>query len=203
MSTAVASASDTKRNVSQRTSSGMPEPMRWTRTQYEQLAETTILSPDTSTELIHGQICTMSPQNSRHATALTLTDAALRSRYDTSTFLFRVQLPLALGSHSEPEPDLAIIEGKPRDFVDAHPTTAILVVEVADASLSFDRSTKQQLYASHGIPTYWIVNLPDTCLEVYTNPQSDCYGTKHTFNAGEPVSLPMVENAVSVRDLLP
>ena len=149
MSTAVVSPPDIDRSAAD-----VPrrQPMRWTRAQYERLADTAILPPDASTELIHGQVCTMSPQNSRHATAVTLVDATLRHQYDADSFFLRVQLPLALGPDSEPEPDLAIIEGQPRDFTDAHPTTALLVVEVADASLPFDRSTKQALYAVHNIP---------------------------------------------------
>lgn len=177
--------------------------MRWTRAQYERLADTSILPPDTSTELIHGHVCTMSPQNSRHATAVTLVDGALRHKYDTDSFFLRVQLPLALGPDSEPEPDLAIIEGQPRDFTDAHPTTALLVVEVADASLPFDRSTKHALYAAHNIPTYWILNLQTSGLEVYTNPQPDCYGSKDTFHSGDSVSLPLAKDDVPVDALLP
>ena len=199
MPTAVAPTSETERSAAD----ALPQPVRWTRTQYQKLADAAILPPDTSTELIHGHICTMSPQNSRHATTVTLVDAALRHQYDADSFFFRVQLPLALGPHSEPEPDLAIIEGQPRDFTEAHPTTALLVVEVADASLPFDRSTKQALYAAHNISTYWILNLQHACLEVYTDPQPDCYGTKHTFTADESGTLLRIERSVSVGDLLP
>ena len=176
--------------------------MRWTRAQYERLADTAILPPDASTELIHGQVCTMSPQNSRHATAVRLVQNVLSASY-TEGYLLSVQLPLALGPDSEPEPDLAIIEGQPRDFTDAHPTTALLLVEVADASLPFDRSTKQALYAAHNIPTYWILNLQTSCVEVYTDPKPDCYGSKATFSSGDSVTLPTLEDAVPVDALLP
>ena len=83
----------------------------------------------------------------------------------------RLQAPLALGEHSEPEPDIAVVAGVPRDYVAAHPSTAALVVEVADSSLRLDRRFKAALYARAGLREYWIVNLVDRTLEVYRNPR--------------------------------
>src|SRR5262245_15212608 len=75
--------------------------------------------------------------------------------------------PLALGEHSEPEPDVAVVAGAPEDYLAAHPATAALVVEVADSSLRLDRRFKAAAYARAGLPEYWIVNLPDRVLEVH------------------------------------
>lgn len=69
-------------------------------------------------------------------------------------FDVRCQLPLAIDDHSEPEPDLAVVTGSPRDYRDAHPRTALLIVEVADSSLDFDRTRKLAGYARNGIPEY-------------------------------------------------
>ncbi len=82
-------------------------------------------------------------------------------------YTVRNQMPLALDENSEPEPDVAVVPGKARDYTQAHPTTAVLVVEVADATLRLDRKTKQAVYARNGIAEYWIVNLKDNSLEVY------------------------------------
>ena len=78
---------------------------------------------------------------------------------------------MALGEHSEPEPDVAVVAGKPQDYIVAHPSTAALVVEVADSSLRLDRRFKAAVYARAGLHEYWIVNLVDRTLEVYREPQ--------------------------------
>jgi len=82
----------------------------------------------------------------------------------------RLHSPLALDDDSEPEPDVAIVAGEPRDYVSAHPSTATLVVEVADWSLRLDRRLRGGLYARAGLPDYWIVNLVDGVLEVHREP---------------------------------
>lgn len=87
-----------------------------------------------------------------------------------SRALVLVQLPLDLGETSVPAPDVAVIAGRPEDYMTAHPTTALLVIEVAESSLIQDRLTKAPLYAAAGIPEYWVVNLRDRCVEVYRRP---------------------------------
>jgi len=81
----------------------------------------------------------------------------------------RVQCPLALGE-SEPVPDIAVVKGKLTDYLHAHPTHAVLVIEVAQSSLSYDRAVKTSLYAKAGIPEYWILDLEHRQLEVYREP---------------------------------
>lgn len=85
----------------------------------------------------------------------------------------RSQLPLTLSRVDEPEPDLAIVRGTPEDFADRHPgpSDVVAVIEVADSSVDFDRSTKQRLYAAAGIPAHWIINLPEDHIEVLEDPQ--------------------------------
>lgn len=85
----------------------------------------------------------------------------------------RVQLPLALSEDSEPEPDLAIVA--PGEYKDAHPTTALLVIEVADSSVDGDRGFKAPGFAAGGIPEYWIVNLRDDAVEVHLDPSGEQY----------------------------
>jgi Uma2 family endonuclease len=142
---------------------------RWTREEYERLAETGIFHPEERVELIDGELVLMTPQKSVHATAVRLVEDALRIAFG-SGYDVRAQLPLALDPDSEPEPDVAVVAGAPRDYRDAHPATALLVVEVADTTLTFDRERKGSLYARAGIAEYWIVNLADRLLEVYRDP---------------------------------
>jgi Uma2 family endonuclease len=175
---------------------------RWTRAQYDQMVDAGVLTPDDRVELIDGYIVPMSPQNSRHATSVEMTRRALASACPSS-MLVRAQFPLALGSASEPEPDLAVVPGSINDYVDQHPSEALLVVEVADSSLAKDREQKRLLYAQHGIPEYWIVNLVNGHLEVYRDPAAGDYKSKTTLERSDTVTLLFADAALAVADLIP
>jgi Uma2 family endonuclease len=142
---------------------------RWTRQEYDRLAETGILAPDERVELLEGEIVTMTPQHSPHSASIGLAEAALRKAFGPAHWI-RIQLPLIVDPDSEPEPDLTVVLGSPRDYVAEHPRTALLVVEIADSTLKRDREHKSPIYARAGIPEYWIVNLVERCLEVYRDP---------------------------------
>lgn len=152
----------------------------------------------------------MSPQNSPHYTAIRLTEEALRTAFGAS-YDIRVQGPLDVSLSSQPEPDLAVVRGTARDYASAHPSTALLVVEVAESSLAFDRGEKASLYASAGIPEYWIVNLSDRRLEIYRDPiplagQPYGYGYRsctHYLAADTVSPLAAAQGAIKVTDLLP
>jgi Uma2 family endonuclease len=176
---------------------------RWTRAEYERIVEVGGFSPTARLELLDGEIIDMSPQKSLHASACDLTEAALRACAFAGAYV-RTQKPLAIDDLSEPEPDIAVVPGAVRDYVDHHPTTALLVVEVADSSLDFDRRRKAPVYARNGIPEYWIVNLRDRVLEIHREPVQDAYRRIDTFRPGQrlsPVSAP--DCSVHVADLIP
>ena len=143
---------------------------RWTRQEYDLMIEAGVLTPEDRVELIDGEILAMTPQRSPHATAVLLVQDALRVAFGTGVHI-RTQLPLALGQDSEPEPDAAVVAGAVRDYRDGHPQSALLVIEVADSTLAFDRDVKGSLYARSGIPEYWLVNLVDACVEVHRDPR--------------------------------
>jgi len=144
---------------------------RWTRAEYAKLISTGLLGPGDKIELLGGQLCVSEPQNSPHARAISLGLETIQ-RALAPGWHVRVQLPIALDDESEPEPDLAVISGGPRDYTD-HPSRPSLVVEVADSSLALDREHKGSLYARARLPEYWIVNLVDRVLEVYREPAPD------------------------------
>lgn len=176
---------------------------RWTREAFERLGETGVLPPDARVELINGTLVEMSPQGSQHFTTVRKTEEALRAVFATG-FDVRAQGPLALSETDEPEPDVAVVPGTIEDYRDAHPTKAVLVVEVADTPLEFDRDEKLRVYARGSVSEYWIVNLRDRCVEVYRDPAGADYRTKQTFDADDavqPAARP--ERAISVHDLLP
>jgi len=142
----------------------------FTREEFQRAGEAGLFRPDERLELIAGEVVRkMTLQQSRHASGVYLVQEALRRVFGPG-FLVRVQLPLALLEDSEPEPDVAVVAGEPRAFVSAHPTSALLVVEVSDTTLAFDRATKGGLYARAQVQEYWIVNLRDQVLEVHREP---------------------------------
>ncbi|HEY7059846.1 MAG TPA: Uma2 family endonuclease [Chloroflexota bacterium] len=185
-------------------------PRRWTREEYERLGQLGVLRPDERVELIEGEIIAMPPQLGPHATGVCLALDVLRAIFGTG-FTVRIQMPLALGQYSEPEPDVAVVAGSPREFVKDHPTSALLVVEVSDSTLRFDREVKSSHYAAAGIPHYWLVNLVDRQLEMHREPGSlpDArygfgYRTRTIALPGETVDAPAPAAArLAVDDLLP
>ena len=177
----------------------------WTRAQYEKAVAQGVFTAADQIELIEGAIVQKMPQNPLHATALTLVQEALRSVFAAGHIL-RVQLPLSIGKRSQPEPDLAIVTGVPRDYLLAQPEAdkAVMVVEISDATLRFDQGRKAMLYARAGIPEYWIVNLVERVLEVRRAPQDNGYAETQRLAADQSVTpLAAQDTQIAVADLLP
>ena len=161
---------------------------------------------DRRVELIEGEVVDMPPQKNAHYTAILLVQRALEKAFGVN-HVVRVQGPLDLGERSQPEPDVAVVAGTPRDYRD-HPTSALLVVEISDTTLEFDRERKARLYAKAGLAEYWVVNLVDRVLEVHRTPVLDAqrprYGDIRSVTVGETVSpIAAPEAAIAVADLLP
>ena len=131
-----------------------PRRWRWTVKDYYRIADLGLFI-DKRVELLEGEIFQMPPMKTPHAAALELTRFAVERVFGAGHWI-RMQLPLHFGPRSEPEPDIAVVTGGPRDYT-AHPTTALLIVEVSEATLSYDRRRKGSLYARVGIADYWIV----------------------------------------------
>lgn len=149
---------------------------RLRRTEYEQLAALGCFEGE-RVELIDGVLVSMSPQSPRHTFVIRrLTHILVRAVGERAEV--QVQGPLVVSEISEPEPDVALVRPGLRS---EHATRAFLVVEVADSSLRRDRESKARLYASIGVPEYWIVNLVDGVVEIATEPGADGYGrvTRH------------------------
>lgn len=180
-----------------------PRVHAWTRAEYEHIVDVGGFAPEARLELLDGEIIDMSPQKSAHAAAVGLVTGALQRCLGDGMHL-RSQMPLALDDHSEPEPDVAVVPGSIRDYSDHHPSTAALIVEVADSSLAFDRLRKTAAYARNGIPEYWILNLKERVLEVRRDPVGEAYQQHVVLQAGDNVSpLCTPGDQVSVASMLP
>ncbi len=186
-----------------------PRVRLWTRDEYYRLASLGLFRGQ-RVELILGQIIEMSPQGSRHATGVLLVQEAMRRVFETG-YVIRSQLPLFVDAANDLEPDIAVVAGNIRDSLEEHPSTALLVVEVADSSLLYDRTTKASVYAKAQVADYWIMNIIEEVVEVYRSPQPDpqaetgyAYADMSTLRRGDmlaPLALPQAQIAVS--ELLP
>ena len=182
----------------------------WTRFEYDRLVEAELFRPEDRIELLGGAMVVKEPQYSPHATAIQLVQRVLTGALGPG-WSVRAQLPVALDDDSEPEPDICVVPGDPRDYRDAHPERPALIVEVALSRLRFDREHKGSLYARARIGDYWIVNISDRHLEVYRDPAPDTaapfawrYGRVTTLRPDERVAPLVVPAAlITVADLLP
>jgi Uma2 family endonuclease len=183
---------------------------RWKRVEYDKLIESCVFPPGERVELVGGELLVREPQGSRHFTAIRAVEDALRTAFGKGWDV-RVQGPLALDEESEPEPDVAVVAGSFRDYANAHPSRAALIVEVSESSLLLDREHKAGAYARAGVADYWILNLVDEVLEVRREPTPDPaapfgwrYGAIDVIPRGGTVApLAAPQGVVRVSDLLP
>jgi Uma2 family endonuclease len=183
---------------------------QWTRAEYDRLIEIGVFQPGDPIELLGGDLVVAEPQSGPHYTAVYLAEDVLRAAFGVG-WLVRTQAPIALDEQSEPEPDVAVVGGTPRQYSDEHPARPVLVVEVAVSSLGLDREYKGSLYARAQLTDYWVVNLAARELEVYRQPMADAsapfgwrYASRQALGADASV-IPLAAPGarVLVGDLLP
>jgi hypothetical protein len=180
-----------------------PVRRRFTRAEYNRMGEVGILTRRDRVELIRGEIITMSPQGRRHRAFIdNLAERLIVAL--TGRAIVSVQMPIALSDDTEPEPDLQLLRRRPVPYKDreAFADDALLLIEVAETSLAYDRSTKLRLYAAAGIPEYWVVDCRAESIEVHRAPHPDGYrdvtrvagpGATITPLAFPDVALPLAE----------
>jgi Uma2 family endonuclease len=175
---------------------------RFTVAEYQRMGEMGIFSEDDRVELIAGEIYQMSPIGVRHARCVNRLNRIL-NRQTGPDMLIGVQNPVYLPGESALQPDVAIV--RDREPGDLWPTLAdiLLVMEVSDSTLAYDRGTKLPLYASAGIAEAWIVDLAAETLERYTEPRDGLYHLAARARSGESVTstvLPAL--TIPVADIL-
>jgi Uma2 family endonuclease len=183
-----------------------PRLKRWTVAEFDTLLKLDLVQPRRH-QLIRGEIVDMGEQSMRHHTMVYLIAEVLRAAFGPCVFV-RQAGPLQFDD-SKPEPDVSVLPGAPRDYLtEPPPATALLAVEVAHTSLNYDLTTKAELYATAGIPEYWVLDLDGRVLHVFRDPQKNeslgvtTYRTKTEHAATETVT-PLGANAVKVSELLP
>jgi len=175
---------------------------RFTVAEYQRMGEVGIFTDDDRVELIEGEIYQMSPIGIRHARCVNRLTVIL-SRHIEPGMLPNVQNPIYLPGESAPQPDLAIV--RDRDPGDLWPTLAdiILVIEVSDSTLAYDRGIKLPLYAAAGIAEAWIVDLAAATVERHTEPRSGLYHLVARARPGESLASTVLPTlAIPVADIL-
>ncbi len=180
------------------------ETRKFTVAEYFRMVEAGVLQPRERVELIEGEILLMPPMGSQHIGSVSRYARVFINRA-AGRFSVQIQGTVLLGEHSAPEPDLALLKFREDDYSFAHavPDDILLVIEVADSSLTYDRDIKAHLYGRAGIPETWVLNLPGDCIERFLEPCPNGYAQHTILRRGErvtPVSLPEIELAVA--DLL-
>jgi Uma2 family endonuclease len=182
----------------------MAEPLKklFTVSEYHSMAETVILSEDSRFELIEGEIYRMAPIGSRHAGCVNRLNYLLKG----VEAILAPQNPAYMNEHSEPQPDIALLRWRDDFYARSHPSPEdiLLLIEVADTSIGFDRRKKIPLYARSGVPDFWLVDLIKSTIEIYREPSTSGFRDIRKLRMGDrisPLAFPDLE--LNVGDILP
>lgn len=176
---------------------------RWSVAEFHQMAAAGLLDETDRVELIEGEMIDMAPIGSKHAYIVNRLSQAFSAGGANGQYLVSTQNPVCLGESSEPQPDIALL--KHGNYMDALPTAAsvLLIVEVSDTTLGYDRDVKLGLYANHGIPEVWLVDVNAGEMTVYREPAEGQYRLIRKPRAAEAVSPALVSGlAISLVELL-
>jgi len=172
--------------------------------EYERMIAAGVFEEDARIELIRGEIVDMSPINPPHEACVRRLTMFFAKHFG-ETVIVSVQCSIRLPGGSLPEPDVAILKWQD-DFYSARrvmPEDVLLLIEVAESSLDYDRGEKLKMYAEVGIPHYWVVNITERVVEVYAQPEGGTYTQGHRARSGETLALPDdLSGEVKVDDIL-
>ncbi len=171
---------------------------------YYKMAEVGILSQDERVELIDGEIFDMVPIGVGHAGKTNRFNRLFARAAADGLALVSVQTPLRLDSYNEPQPDVMLLRPRADDYQSRHPSAAdvLLLVEVSETSLAYDRGVKLALYAKFGVPEVWIVDLRGAAIEVYREPTGDAYAVAERLTLGSLAPVLATGVAIDVGALL-
>jgi Uma2 family endonuclease len=163
---------------------------QFTVTDYHKMIESGILGEDDPIELIYGELIKMSPMNAKHASLIGHLLGLLHERLGRKVFITS-QTPLRAATNSEPEPDIMVLKSRPDRYRTALPQAedVLLIIEVSDTTLTYDRDVKAPLYASAGLSEYWLINLNENCIEVFREPTPNGYRQQTKFWRADTLSL--------------
>jgi Uma2 family endonuclease len=183
-----------------------PRARRWTTDEYHRAAALGLFHPEECLELVDGEIIEKMPPDPPHSGSVGMTADVLARAFSLVDCCVRTENPVTLPNDGEPQPDVAVVIGDHRRYTGRHPQPAdvLLLMEIADSSLAYDRETKGPLYAAAGIREYWILNLRERQLEVHRDPHDGEWVTAFIVPADGNLSPQSAPNStVAVSDMLP
>lgn len=182
----------------------LPAVHRFTAAEFQRMGQTGVFGEDSRLELIEGEVVEMAPIGPEHANRVARLNELLVLAF-AGRAIVNPGNPLLLDPHSEPEPDFALLKPRPGGYAGRHPVPedVLLIVEVADTSLLYDRQRKVPLYARHGIPEVWLVSLPEQTVTVYQSPAAAGYQVERELRRGEALApLAFADREFATADLL-
>ena len=167
------------------------------------LAEAGMFGENDRIELLNGEMIERSPIGSRHAGHVNLLQRILGKALIDPSLMVVVQNPIALGDYSEPQPDISVLRFREDYYAQAHPRPedVLLLIEVSDSTMEFDREIKLPLYAAALISEVWLLNLQEQQLEIYQAPSGGSYTEVQRHSASDPVPLEGLISGVTVGEL--
>lgn len=184
----------------------IPARRRFTVDDLHDMAAAGIIGPEERVELIEGVIYQMAPQGSPHAACVSTVGAWFSRRFDEADAIVRIQSPISLSPRSEPEPDITLVRWRAGRYADRHPAPGdvLLVIEVSDTSLAYDRRIKARRYAAAGVQEVWVIDLKGRRVFVLREPRDERYIVVTIHQGGEHISpLAFPDLSVPVDVLLP
>jgi Uma2 family endonuclease len=170
---------------------------------YQRMAEAGILSENDRVELIHGEILAMSPIGPPHNGAVLRASNALIPMLQGRAIV-GIQGSVVLDEYDQPQPDICLLRSKDDFYTRQHatPRDILLIIEVADSSLNYDRTVKAALYAESGVPEYWIADIPGDCVWVHSRIEEKSYAAIHRVNRGESIEPHLLPGCIIRVDIL-
>jgi Uma2 family endonuclease len=176
---------------------------RFTADEYQRMGQVGILSEDDRVELIDGEVVAMTPIGARHCACVDgVTRAMVIGAGDTA--IVRVQGSVRLHLYTEPEPDLVILRPRSDFYASRHPGPAdiLLIVEIADSSIDYDRDVKARIYAESGVPEYWLADLNANLVSCYSAPHEGTYRSVQQYHRGQTITPQLLPQCPVAVDLL-
>ena len=171
--------------------------------EYNEMGRVGILGPSDKVELIHGEIIKMSPIGSKHANTVNKLNEVLRN-FISKKVIISIQNPVVLDEINEPQPDISILMYREDFYGKILPTSKDIyaLIEVSGTSIAYDKEVKTNLYAKAGIPEYWIIDIENDQLEIYSNAEKDRYKDSQIFMKEDELVSYLINDKVKVEDLL-
>ena len=176
---------------------------RFTADDYQRMGQVGILSGDDRVELIDGEVVAMTPIGARHCACVDgVNRAMVIGAGDTA--IVRVQGSVRLNLYTEPEPDVVLLRPRSDFYASQHPGPAdiLLIVEIAESSIDYDRDVKARIYAESGVPEYWLADLTANLVSCYSTPSEGTYRSVQQYHRGQTITPQMLPQCPVAVDLL-